>query len=126
MEYRGHSPVVVVFFILYFFAAVDKLLAGVLGGCTLVNLPLFEELHTKLQYPDKMVDPRGSLARTSNGWFYESRILNWMRHLNSPLEDFRLEVLQFAPYRARRQQRLEWLKKWEKDARREGLYAIKD
>ena len=49
----------------------------------------------------------------------------WMKHLNSSLQEFKLEVLQFGPYRDRVQQRLEWLKKWEKDARREGLYTLK-
>ena len=101
-------------------------MAGVLGGCTLVNLPLFEELHAELQYPDKKVEQRGSIrARSIGGWFYESPIVYWMKHLNSSLQEFKLEVLQFGPYRDRVQQRLEWLKKWEKDARREGLYTLK-
>ena len=111
----------------FFLAAEDKLLAGVLGGCTLVNLPLFEELHAKLQYPDKKVDQRGSKhARSSCGWFYESQILYWMKHLNSSLQEFKVEVLQLGAFRDGVQQRLEWLKKWEKDARREGLYTLKD
>ena len=50
----------------------------------------------------------------------------WMKHLNSSLQEFKLEVLQFGPYQDRVQQRLEWLKKWEKDARGEGLYTLKD
>ena len=92
-----------------------------LGGCSLVNLTLFEGLHTKLQFPSVMVEPKGTRRWPSH--FYEIRYLYWLDQLNLPLEEFKEEFILFAKY-ANEKEKLEWLKEWEEDARREGLYTI--
>ena len=94
-----------------------------LGGCALVNLTLFERLHAELQYPNKMVEPEGS--RQWPRRFYDNRYLYWMEQLHLPLEQFKQEFTMFARYgRGNQKEKLEWLKEWEEDARREGLYTI--
>ena len=97
-----------------------------LGGCALVNLTLFEGLHTELQYPNEMVErsdwyPRQWRPRC----FYDGRYLFWMEQLDLPLEQFKKQFTMFAKYgRGNLQEKLEWLKEWEEDARTEGLYTI--
>ena len=94
-----------------------------LGGCALVNLTLFEGLHTELQYPNEMVEPKGSWQWPRR--FYDSRMLYWIQYLNLPLDLFKQEFTMFATFgRGNLQEKLEWLKEWEEDARREGLYTI--
>ena len=97
-----------------------------LGGCALVNLTLFERLHAELQYPNEMVEPKGSPQ-----WprlFYGNPYLYWINQLNLPLEQFKKQFTVFTEYghgnAEERREKLEWLKEWEEDARREGLYTI--
>jgi len=48
-----------------------------------------------------------------------------MQNLNLPLEQFKQKFTRFARYgRGNLQEKLEWLKEWEEDARREGIYTI--
>ena len=113
-------------------------MSGVLGGCSFINLVIFEEI---AKLPEETVPTVDSFYKLTSGKqfqpnfqirgqsFYQSRLLQWYNNLNSPKKIFMNTYILFAgtgfgQYRHGRsmEEDLQWLKEWEEAADKEGIY----
>ena len=113
----------------------DKLLSGVLGGCSFVNLVIFEEI---AKLPEEAVPSKNSFYKLAHGqllkpncdpqaqgqFFYQR--LRWFDILNSSKQEFKSQYLSSVEYGWHRHghkiKDLQWLKEWEEAADKEGIY----
>ena len=113
----------------------DKLFSGVLGGCCLVNLTIFDDVHKAILLPEDAV-VQGESFKGREGWighktFYEIPfgLLRWKTQLNSPFEKFMGFALQmmYGNYAFTRTELTfeKWTKEWKKEAEGDGPLAEK-
>ena len=116
----------------------DKVFSGVLGGCCLVNLTIFDDVHKAILLPADAV-AQGESFKGREGFqiyyrsgseryatFYESSCLYWKAQLDYPIEMFMDEASVFIRFSNRedesRADMCRWKKEWEETALSEEVY----
>ena len=112
----------------------DKVFSGVLGGCCLVNLTIFDDVHKAIILPEKAV-AQGESFKGREGCqllgeryvgFYKWAYLHWKNLLNYPIEIFMDKASELIEFRNQgdesREDMCRWQKEWEETALSEEVY----